>query len=313
MRKADVIIPTFKPGDKLEKLLRRLLEQSVPVDRVIIMNTEEKYWDAERFESLFEGEDTKLTVCHIRQSEFDHGRTRHEGILKSDADVCICMTHDCVPYDRNLVKELLEALDASERVAAAYARQLPAADCGVIERYTRDFNYPAVSRLKGKEDEDELGIKTYFCSNVCAAYRRDIYLKLGGFTKKTIFNEDMIYAGGLIKAGYAIAYAADARVIHSHNYSGLEQFHRNFDLAVSQAEHPEIFGGVASEGEGIRLVKKTAAHCLRIRKPWLIVTLVWQSGWKFLGYRMGKSYRKLPRWLVLRCTMNRAYWNGYRR
>lgn len=159
---------------------------------MIIMNTEEKYWDAERFESLFEGEDTKLTVCHIRQSEFDHGRTRHEGILKSDADVCICMTHDCVPYDRNLVKELLEALDASERVAAAYARQLPAADCGVIERYTRDFNYPAVSRLKGKEDEDELGIKTYFCSNVCAAYRRDIYLKLGGFTKKTIFNEDMI-------------------------------------------------------------------------------------------------------------------------
>ena len=41
MRKADVIIPTFKPGDKLEKLLRRLLEQSVPVGRVIIMNTEE--------------------------------------------------------------------------------------------------------------------------------------------------------------------------------------------------------------------------------------------------------------------------------
>ena len=115
MRKADVIIPTFKPGDKLEKLLRRLLEQSVPVDRVIIMNTEEKYWDAERCESLFEGEDTKLTVCHIRQSEFDHGRTRHEGILKSDADVCICMTHDCVPYDRNLVKELLEALEEDEQ------------------------------------------------------------------------------------------------------------------------------------------------------------------------------------------------------
>ena len=107
--------------------------------------------------------------------------------------------------DRNLVKELLEALDASERVAAAYARQLPAADCGVIERYTRDFNYPAVSRLKGKEDEDELGIKTYFCSNVCAAYRRDIYLKLGGFTKKTIFNEDMIFAGHAVEAGYQIA------------------------------------------------------------------------------------------------------------
>ena len=308
MSKADVIIPTFKPGDKLEKLLRRLLEQSVPVDRVIIMNTEEKYWDAERFESLFEGEDTKLTVCHIRQSEFDHGRTRHEGILKSDADVCICMTHDCVPYDRNLVKELLEALDASERVAAAYARQLPAADCGVIERYTRDFNYPAVSRLKGKEDEDELGIKTYFCSNVCAAYRRDIYLKLGGFTKKTIFNEDMIYAGGLIKAGYAIAYAADARVIHSHNYSGLEQFHRNFDLAVSQKQHPEVFEGIRSESEGMRLVKKTAEYVCRQGKPWLLLELFWMSGWKYMGYFLGKRYERLPMGLVKRFSMNKEYW-----
>ena len=42
MRKADVIIPTFKPGDKLEKLLRRLLEQSVPVGLVILIKTEKK-------------------------------------------------------------------------------------------------------------------------------------------------------------------------------------------------------------------------------------------------------------------------------
>ena len=308
MRKADVIIPTFKPGDKLEKLLRRLLEQSVPVDRVIIMNTEEKYWDAERFESLFEGEDTKLTVCHIRQSEFDHGRTRHEGILKSDADVCICMTHDCVPYDRNLVKELLEALDASERVAAAYARQLPAADCGVIERYTRDFNYPAVSRLKGKEDEDELGIKTYFCSNVCAAYKREIYRKLGGFIRKTIFNEDMIFAAKAMKNGYAVYYAADARVIHSHNYTASQQFHRNFDLAISQADNPDVFSGIRSEGEGIRMVKDTARWLVKTGHAYLVPKLVVDSGFKYLGYLAGKRYKKLPRKLAVKLSMNRNYW-----
>ena len=308
MRKADVIIPTFKPGDKLEKLLRRLLEQSVPVGRVIIMNTEEKYWDAERFESLFEGEDTKLTVCHIRQSEFDHGRTRHEGILKSDADVCICMTHDCVPYDRNLVKELLEALDASERVAAAYARQLPAADCGVIERYTRDFNYPAVSRLKGKEDEDELGIKTYFCSNVCAAYKREIYRKLGGFIRKTIFNEDMIFAANAMKNGYAVYYAADARVIHSHNYTASQQFHRNFDLAISQADNPDVFSGIRSEGEGIRMVKDTARWLVKTGHAYLVPKLVVDSGFKYLGYLAGKRYKKLPRKLAVKLSMNRNYW-----
>ena len=60
-----------------------------------------------------------------------------------------------------------------------------------------------------------------------------MYEALGGFSRRTIFNEDMILAGQMVQAGYKVAYAAEARVIHSHNYSGLQQFHRNFDLAVS--------------------------------------------------------------------------------
>ena len=54
------------------------------------------------------------------------------------------------------------------------------------------------------------------------------------------------------------AYVPDAKVIHSHNLTPMQQFHCNFDLAVSQAEHPEIFADLKSEGEGIRLVKQTA-------------------------------------------------------
>ena len=33
-----------------------------------------------------------------------------------------------------------------------------------------------------------------------------------------------------------------------------------------------------------------------------------KSGFKYLGYRMGKNYRKLPRKLILKCTSNRDYW-----
>ena len=118
----------------------------------------------------------------------------------------------------------------------------------------------------------------------------------------------MIYAAGVIQAGYAIVYEADAKVIHSHNLSPMEQFHRNFDLAVSQADHPEIFAGLPSEGEGIRLVKKTAGWLCKTGKPWLVPSLVLHSGMKYLGYRMGKMYQKLPKGLVMKCTMNRAYW-----
>ncbi len=306
--KTDIIIPTYRPGASLEELLKRLLQQELLPNRVIIMNTEEDLWDADRFEVLFDGSPVGLTVQHLSREAFDHGGTRHRGILLSDADVCICMTQDAIPYDRKLTKKLVEAVCASDRIAAAYARQLPAADCGPVERYTRQFNYPEQSRVKGKEDLEELGIKTYFCSNVCAAYVRERYFQLGGFTRKTIFNEDMIFAGHAVQAGYRIAYAADAQVIHSHNYSAMEQLHRNFDLAVSQADHPEVFAGVRSEGEGIRLVKQTAVWLVKTGRFWLVPDLVLKSGFKYAGYLLGKNYRKLPRPMVLWLTMNRAYW-----
>ncbi len=73
----------------------------------------------------------------------------------------------------------------------------------------------------------------------------------GGFIQNAIFNEDMIFAGkAVMEDDYAIAYVADAKVIHSHNYNCTQQFKRNFDLAVSQADRPEVFGGIHSESEG---------------------------------------------------------------
>ena len=298
----DVIIPAYRPGAEFRELLKRLSGQTRAVNRILVMNTRTEVDVRAMLEGI-----PKAELHELSRNEFDHGGTRDRGARLSGADYLLFMTQDALPADEFLVERLAAAFTGPE-IKAAYARQLAKEDCRELERYTRIFNYPEESRVKTAKDLENLGIKTFFCSNVCAMYERETYLRQGGFIRRTIFNEDMIYAGGLIRSGYAIAYAADARVIHSHNYSGREQFHRNFDLAVSQADHPEIFGGVPSEGEGIRLVKKTAAHCMRIGKPWLVAALIWQSSCKFLGYKLGKSYRKLPRRLVLCCTMNPAYW-----
>ena len=127
--------------------------------------------------------------------------------------------------------------------------------------------------------------------------------------EQTIFNEDMIYAGTMVKAGYGISYEAEAKVIHSHNYSCMQQFHRNFDLGVSQAQYPEIFADVSSEGEGMKLVKKTFAYLIKTGHIWMIPGFVLQSGFKYVGYFLGKKYRKLPPKMILWCTMNTSYWS----
>ena len=300
----DVLIPVYRPDGKLTELLKRLKMQNYPIHRVILMNTEEKHFPAE-----LTGIWDRVEVYHLAKEEFDHGGTRDRGVRMSTADLVVCMTQDAMPADETLIEELVKPFDDPE-VWATYARQLPNEDCREVEKYTRSFNYPEQSMVKTKEDLDRLGIKTFFCSNVCAAWRREKYLELGGFVKHTIFNEDMILAGTMIKQGGKIAYCAKAKVIHSHNYSAFQQFHRNFDLAVSQTMYPEVFGGIRSESEGIKLVKKSLSYCIKIGKPWLMIQVVTQSAGKLLGYKMGQRYRSLPMWLILRCTMSPSFWRG---
>lgn len=307
--KVDVLIPVYKPDRRFSRLLQMLGRQTCKVNRIIVINTERQYWNEKGYQSV-----PGLEVHHISKREFDHGGTRNLAAGYSDGDVMIFMTDDAVPCDQYLVERLVEALGKKgpngEDMAMAYARQVPDKDCRTIERYTRTFNYPLKGRIKTLNDLPELGIKTYFASNVCCAYSREIFQKTGGFVDRAIFNEDMVYAAGVIKAGYGIAYAAEAKVIHSHNMTLKGQFQRNFDLAVSQAQHPEVFGDLPSEGEGIRLVKDTALWLLRTGRFWLIPVLVVSSGCKYMGYRMGKKYEKLPAAVILRCTMNKEYWRN---
>ncbi len=299
----SVIIPVYKPNSMYVRLLKGLKYQTYPIKEIIVINTEQQYYHEEKYPSL-----EQLRVIHIKKEEFDHGGTRNAGAKMATGDILLFMTQDAVLADANVIERLVASFD-DDRVGAAYARQLPNENCNLIERYTRSFNYPKESRVKKYSDLNELGIKTYFCSNVCAAYKKEIYETLGGFECRTIFNEDMIFAANIIKHGYFIAYCAEARVIHSHNYTGMEQLHRNFDLAVSQADYPEIFEGIPSEQEGIRLVKKTFRYLLKKKRPLEVIHLIYISGCKYVGYFLGKRYRKLPLKVVRQLSMNKKYWD----
>ncbi len=302
----DIIIPLYKPGRELFTLLDRLDQQTIPINNIILMNTEEKYFTQLVYGTNFSYRYKNVKVFHVSKREFNHGRTRRIGVSKSTAPIFVMMTQDAMPEDEFLLERLTAHLKGD--VAVSYARQLPGADCSVLEQFSRLFNYPAKSCVKSLADLERMGIKTYFCSNVCAAYRRDIYEELGGFVKHTIFNEDMIYAAGAVKEGYRIAYEAEAKVIHYHNYNCKQQFHRNFDLGVSHAQHPEVFVDVKSEAEGKRLVKAVAAYLREKHMRKKIPYLYLQCFCKYAGYLLGKHYRRLPRRLVLACTASPDYW-----
>ena len=304
MMTVNVIIPTYKPDEKLDRCLRMLRMQTMQPEKILLVNTEKELFSSQVFDTLPQGE-----ILHIKKEEFDHGGTRNRAASMCSSDIILLLTQDAIPADEFLIERMVEAFQ-DEDVCAAYGRQMADPKDNPLESYTRRFNYPPESLVKSKEDLPLLGIKTFFCSNVCAAYRKSVYDELGGFPLHTIFNEDMIFASRLIEAGKKIAYVAEARVWHWHNYSPAQQLRRNFDLAVSQVDHGGLFLEVKSESEGIRLVKKTLLHFLKKGELGLIPSIIFQNGAKYVGYKLGKNYRRLPRWLVRRISMNRTYWKS---
>lgn len=172
-KRADVIIPVYRPDEKLKKLLEGLRKQTHLAEHIFLIHTKTEGVSLEWCKEY-----ETVQIIEIRPEEFDHGGTRRMGAELSDEEFLIFMTQDAVPQDQYLIEKLMEPFQDS-KVGASYARQLPDKDCRMVECYTRSFNYPQESRIKTIEDVDKLGIKTFFCSNVCAAYKKSVYKELG--------------------------------------------------------------------------------------------------------------------------------------
>lgn len=305
----DIVIPVYKPGGQLEKNVGRLLKQTVMPRHIYLVETveDESAYDV----GEITGAGGRVTVHPVKKEEFDHGATRNYGASLSQSEYILFLTQDAVPINTTLVESLLAPHLSDERVAVSYGRQLAGKHSGATEKLAREFNYPPQPLAKDASMLETMGIKAFFCSDVCAMYRRKYFEELGGFVEPAIFNEDMIMARKFLDAGYVVYYAAQAQVVHSHKYTYMQQFRRNFDLAVSQKQHPEIFADISSESEGVRMVRHNAGVLFRRGRGYLIPHYILESGFKFLGYRMGKLYKMLPKRLVRFCTMNEGFWDKH--
>ena len=317
----DVIILTYEPYDKLIESLLMLMDQTIEPMTIYICNTcKESFYknisDRATLDKILFGEyDTRfknrIKIVHIEKNEFDHGRTRNEMVKLSKSDFVLFLTHDAVPCDKYLSENLLSAFNeysiSNARVAVSYARQIANNVASLKEKLIREYNYPKYDIVKEKSMENILGIKNYFCSNVCAMYDRYIFNNLGGFEENIILNEDTFFSYNAIQNGYRIVYKSAAKVFHSHNYKYKEQFSRNFDIGVSQCERKEIFDRVPSEKEGFKLVSYVLKNMLLKLHFINAIDFVIECIYRYLGFNYGKNYRKLSKDACLKYASNKQY------
>lgn len=113
----------------------------------------------------------------------------------------------------------------------------------------------------------------------------------------------------LLKQERRLPMRHDAKVWHWHNYTAKDQLKRNFDLARYPGRCRRGFLlRLKSESEGIRLVKMTLRHFIKKGQFYYIPKIITQNGAKYIGYRLGKNYKKLPKKWILKISLNPWYW-----
>lgn len=283
----SVIIPTLNSENSIFNLISCINLQSIKVDEIVVIDSMSDDGTVHIAKNQ-----PNVRLMKVSRKDFDHGRTRDFALKNCKGDYVVFMTQDALPYDNFCIENLVNTLKSNDRIAVVCGRQLPKEEATKMERFVRYFNYPAKSNLRSKSDIDKMGIKTFFSSDVCAAYNRKIYEKLGGFEYPIKTSEDLLFAAKAINNDYLVAYNADAKVFHSHNLTLRQQYKRNFITGYEIQKHINIFQGVSLESEGVELVKYVSRNLLKTGNLVGIIYFGFDCCARFLGNKMGRIAAK---------------------
>jgi len=299
----SIIIPTYNAEPYLDKLLSALKNQTIKDYELIIIDSSSSDKTVEIAKKYTD------TVVVIPQNEFDHGGTRAKATQIAKGDILVFLTQDTLLYDNFTIENIVKVFE-NEKIGAAYGRQIPYEETSLFGKHLREFNYPKQTIVRTKDDISKYGIKTAQLSNSFAAYRKDILEELGYFKENLILGEDVYIGAKMILAGYSLVYTGDAKVYHSHSYTVIEEFKRYFDIGVFHKCEDWILRDIGkAEGEGIKYIKSEIKYLLINGAWYLLPEWFMRNGMKYLGYKLGYNYKKLPNILLKKCSMHYRWWN----
>lgn len=300
----DVMISVFRPNGHFRVCIERLMRQSLVPDKIYLNVIYENEEDKEIGEYY---SNEKIKVHYISAEEYDRTVVKAQIMKYVTADFVVFMNGEALPESRYMLERLIQPFDDPD-VAISYARQIASEECDAIECCEYQFRYPPRSEVRSGSDIEKEGIRAYYNSDVCAAYRRSICCELDGFKEKMIACEEIQMAEQILKNGWKVSYTAEAKVICYPGMSAKAVRKKYFDLGMVQAEQEELFAEKDFKAEEIRLLRVTAAWLVRSSMSNQLGSLLKITAARFTGYQLGKHFKKIPVKICRRLSDNQFYW-----
>lgn len=288
----SLLIPVLNAGHGWQSVVDSVQSQNIIIHKKLIIDS------GSTDNTVKIARQSGFEIIKITKAEFNHGATRQLLVDRvPESDICVFLTQDAILASPDSLLNMVKVFDDPE-IGMAYGRQLPHKNAKTLESHARLYNYPDQSNVRSYNDKDRLGFKVFFCSNSFAAYRRSALMGVGGFPFNSIMGEDAIVAAKMLKAGFKKAYVAEATVYHSHSYKLKEEFERYFDTRVFHEQNKWLIKTYGKPiGEGVKFMKSELNYVVKNDLK-AIFKSTFSLGAKWLGYKTGGLYKKMPLWLL---------------
>ncbi len=177
-------------------------------------------------------------VLEIAPADFSHGGTRNLLMREASGTHVALLTQDAEPEDRMWLERLLGGFGLGEDVAIVYGPYRPRLEASFPVRLELESWFcslspggkPRVDRLGPHElsiPAHELMGRRGFLTDANSCLLRAAWEQVR--FREVPYAEDRMLAVDMLRAGFAKAFVPDAAVVHSHDYTAVQQLRRCFD------------------------------------------------------------------------------------
>lgn len=196
----SIIVRAFNEGKHLPRLLEGLRRQTCGDVELILVDS------GSMDDTVAIAESYGARVVHIAPQEFTFGRSLNAGMQAATRELVVIASAHVYPVYPDWMERLIEPF-ADAQVALSYGKQRGMETTKFSEHQILAQWFPEQSQLRQNHP---------FCNNANAAIRRALWLQ-HPYDESLTGLEDLEWAKWAQGQGHAIAYVAEAEIIHVHD------------------------------------------------------------------------------------------------
>jgi rhamnosyltransferase len=209
----SIVIRAYNEEAHIGRLLDGVLHQSLKDLEVVLVDSGSTDGTVRIAESI--NGHLPVKVVRIQPEKFTFGHSLNQGIANASSDFVIVASAHIYPVYPDWLERLLAPL-SDPQVALAYGKQRGNATNHFSEHQIFARWYPEQSQPRQSHP---------FCNNANAAIRRSLW-EQHPYDESLSGLEDVAWARWAMEQGYAIAYVAEAEVVHVHDETPRAVFNR---------------------------------------------------------------------------------------